>query len=185
MPRRDFAVLILAGEESDDFRQRSVPRIEREAWFDVRPGSLRTAPGHLLIGRWWCDRGEEGTLSDSHRLIEWPRLASRPGQERATEEHYQGEPQGHEELWPDELLDSGGESGNFVLHHLGVEVQEQLADADDEERDDCRDQNEYECGSQERPRKPTHPAVPPRCVSRQFTGRVGSSPTLSIIGAAR
>src|SRR5215211_2619840 len=36
-----------------------------------------------------------------------------------------------------------------------------MADANDEERDNCRNQNEYECGSQERPRQPTHSAVPP------------------------
>src|SRR5215203_5747091 len=34
-----LAVLVLAREESDNGRQRSVSRIEREAWFDVRPGS--------------------------------------------------------------------------------------------------------------------------------------------------
>src|SRR5215216_5263255 len=34
-----LAVFILAGEESDDFRQRPVPRVEREVWLDVRPGS--------------------------------------------------------------------------------------------------------------------------------------------------
>src|SRR5215211_9535587 len=34
-----LAVLVLAGEESDDFRQRSVPRVEGEAGLDVRPGS--------------------------------------------------------------------------------------------------------------------------------------------------
>src|SRR5215212_2223177 len=72
-----LAVLVLAGEESDDFRQCSVPRIEREPWFDVCPGSLGTAPGHLLICR-WCDGSEERTLPDRHWLIEWPRLTSRP-----------------------------------------------------------------------------------------------------------
>src|SRR5215218_1954917 len=34
-----LAVLVLAGEESDDFRQRSVPRVEREARCDVRPSA--------------------------------------------------------------------------------------------------------------------------------------------------
>src|SRR5215217_8293522 len=95
-----LAVLVLAGEESDDLCQRPVPRIEREARFDVRPGSERTAPGHLLVGRRWRDWGKEGTLPDGHRLIERPRLASRPGQERAAEEHDQGEREGREELWP-------------------------------------------------------------------------------------
>ena len=93
-------------------------------------------------------------------------------------------PEGREELWPDELLDGAGEPRNLVLHHLGVEPQKQMADADDEERDNRRNENEYECGSQERPRQPTHPAVPPRCVPRRSAGCVGSSPTLGIIGAA-
>src|SRR5687767_11853577 len=68
---------------------------------------------------------------------------------------------------------------------LGVECQQELADANDEKRDDCRDQNEYECGSQERPRKPTHLAVPPRCVSRRFAGRASArARQRAIIGAA-
>ena len=44
-----------------------------------------------------------------------------------------------EQIWPDELLNGAGETRNLVLPHLGVERKQELADADDEERDNCRD----------------------------------------------
>src|SRR5215213_3411414 len=40
-----LAVLFLGGQESDDLRQRPVPRVEREARGNVRPGAERAAPG--------------------------------------------------------------------------------------------------------------------------------------------
>src|SRR5215213_2281397 len=104
-----LAVLFFGGEESDHLRQCPVPRVEREARGDGCPGTEWTAPGDLLVGRRWCDRGEEGTLANGDRLIERPRLASWPGQDCAAEEDDQREPESREQVWPDELLDGAGE----------------------------------------------------------------------------